>query len=355
MATPHPNRASQTFEGISISLGILTCLAIVSVALRFIQRMRAAGLWWDDWTILGALVFAIGVFINTVVATLPQYGASGYHITEYTIPQLDTWFKIALIGEVLYNFSTALSRISVLLFYRRIFSVDKSFLLFMSVMIFLISSTALAAVFGLIFQDYPAQAQWNVLLAHTSINSEAFYDTTATLNIIYDLAVFILIQRKVWELQLGTSRKALLSFLLLLGAFSIIASILRLAYLITLDFDDVTYSIANAWLWTVIEGVLYIICACLPGVYGLVKTEMETRRGHSDGSSGPSKSTIVTIGSEPKRHRKIRHDYDDYEGRDILHGTNYQVLCEPEAQSDAHQMRALDPVRVRRDFVVSSV
>lgn len=90
----HPNKPSHAFLGVSIATGILTVLATNCVALRFIHRKRTVGLWWDDWTILGALVFGIGVFINTVLSTLPNLGASGYHLTEYTVDGLATWFKV---------------------------------------------------------------------------------------------------------------------------------------------------------------------------------------------------------------------------------------------------------------------
>ncbi|KAI1740422.1 hypothetical protein F4680DRAFT_419403 [Xylaria scruposa] len=354
MDSLHPNKPHPAFLGISIALGVLTLLATICVALRFIHRRKTIELWWDDWTILAALIFCIGVFINTVLATLPSLGAAGYHITQYSVPQLNTWFKIVLAGEVLYNFSSALSRISVLLFYRRIFSVDRYFLIFMRVMIFLIAASSLAAVFGLIFTTNPVEAQWNVLLPHTSINTRAFYDSTAALNIAFDLAVFGLVQRKVWKLQLDKNRKALLSFLLLLGAFSVVASILRLAYLLVLDFNDVTYSLSTAWLWTVVEIVLYVICACLPGVYAFIKSASGSQRTGSSKSTDFSRSTIKTIGSAPTKSRRIRPEFEDYESRNFLDGSNYQVICEPEIES-GYNMRPLDPVRVRRDFEVTSV
>lgn len=85
-------------------------------------------------------------------------------------------------------------------------------------MLFCIAASGIASVFGLIFTDNPVQAQWNVTMPYTSINTKAFYDTTATLNILFDLAVYGLVQHKVWRLKVNSKRKALLSLLLLLGA-----------------------------------------------------------------------------------------------------------------------------------------
>ncbi len=95
MESLHPDKATPEFLGLCIATGVLTALAIVCVTLRFIQRQRTVKLWWDDWTILAALIFVVGIFINTVLATIPSIGASGYHLNQYTIDGLNTWFKVS--------------------------------------------------------------------------------------------------------------------------------------------------------------------------------------------------------------------------------------------------------------------
>lgn len=52
----------------------------------------------------------------------------------------------------------------------------------------------------------------------TSINNKALYDIRAALNIVFDLAVYGLVQHKVWQLKVDFRRKVLLSGLLVLGA-----------------------------------------------------------------------------------------------------------------------------------------
>lgn len=126
--------------------------------------------------------------------------------------------QICLASEVLYNFSIALSRVSVVLFYRRIFSIDGHYSIFTRVMLFCIPASGLAAVIGLICTDDPVRAQWNVLLPHTSINTNAFYEANAAINIVFDLAIYGLVQHKVWHLKVSMDRKILLSLLLLVAA-----------------------------------------------------------------------------------------------------------------------------------------
>lgn len=106
----------------------------------------------------------------------------------------------------------------MLLFYRRIFSVDGVYLWCMRTLIFLVAGSGLASVFGLIFTTNPVQAQWNVLMPHTSINAYLFYLITAGINIAIDVAIYGLIQHQMWNLHADVKRKILLSFLLVLGA-----------------------------------------------------------------------------------------------------------------------------------------
>lgn len=94
--TLHPNRVSYGYLLNNIVSGILTLLAAICVLLRFLHRHRSRDLSWDDWTILGALIFGMGVFIITVLISMPSIGAAGYHITEYTSDQLMVWAKVRL-------------------------------------------------------------------------------------------------------------------------------------------------------------------------------------------------------------------------------------------------------------------
>lgn len=104
----------------------------------------------------------------------------------------------------------------MLLFYRRVFSVDGRFLVFTRIMIALIASSGSASVLGFIFMEYPVRVQ------RTSVNTKAFYVALSVINIGLDLVVFGLVQFKVWRLKMNIKRKTLLSLLLLLAALYVI-------------------------------------------------------------------------------------------------------------------------------------
>ena len=126
--------------------------------------------------------------------------------------------QILLAAEVLYAPGITLSKVSVLLFYRRIFSVDGHFLWFMRTMIFLVVASCIAAIIVLIFQDNPVEAQWHTAMPHTSIKFMPFVLSIAVISIVWDVAILGMVQGKIWRLNLDTKRKLLVSALIVLGA-----------------------------------------------------------------------------------------------------------------------------------------
>lgn len=216
--TLHPDKISHGYLVYDIVACILTFLAAVCVALRFVHRARTNDFRWDDWAILASLVFAVGVLVGTLLISVPSIAGAGYHITTYTIPQLNNYFKLALASDVLYNFSVAGSKASILFFYRRIFSIDGQFLVFMRIIGGLIVANCLAAALGLILSDNPVQAQWNVGMPYTTINGPAFWTTMAVMNIVLDILILGIAQIRVWKLNMSLQRKLLISSLFILGA-----------------------------------------------------------------------------------------------------------------------------------------
>lgn len=75
----------------------------------------------------------------------------------------------------------------MLLFYRRVFSVDGRFLVFTNIMMLLIASSGVTSVLGFIFMEYPIRVQ------RTLVNTKAFYVALSVVNIGLDLAVFSLV------------------------------------------------------------------------------------------------------------------------------------------------------------------
>jgi hypothetical protein len=214
----HPNAVSPGYTKYDIVACVLTFLAAICVALRFAHRSRNRDYALDDWTALASLVFAVGVLIGTILISIPSIAGAGYHITTYTVAQLNNYLKLALASDVLYNFSVAGSKASIVFFYHRIFSIDDHFMIFMRIILVLIVRNCLAAALGLIFADRPVQSQWNVGMPYTFINDRAFWTAMAVVNIVLDMLILGIAQFKVWKLNMSLRRKVLVSFVFMLGA-----------------------------------------------------------------------------------------------------------------------------------------
>ncbi|RYP04515.1 hypothetical protein DL764_004416 [Monosporascus ibericus] len=69
---------------------LANCIQL-AVIMRFLARRLAMSFWWDDWTILGALVFAYGLMTTT--ALVSTVGGAGYHVYEYSMEQLEKFLQ----------------------------------------------------------------------------------------------------------------------------------------------------------------------------------------------------------------------------------------------------------------------
>lgn len=87
------NKPASGEIGFLVVVVILTFLSTIAVALRFLSRRLSNSVSWDDWTSLGALVFAYGYFITFVVGITVAH--AGYHFARFTVQQAVTLFKVS--------------------------------------------------------------------------------------------------------------------------------------------------------------------------------------------------------------------------------------------------------------------
>ncbi|GLA71440.1 hypothetical protein AtubIFM55763_001879 [Aspergillus tubingensis] len=120
---------------------------------------------------------------------------------------------------VIYNVSVGLTKISILLFYRRIFSINKAFLFCNWVVTGLSAGACIAAVSGLIFSTNPVDAQWKFWEPSTTIHNKSFWIAMGAVNILLDVIILILPQPVVWQLKQTRRCRILLSLVFSVGGF----------------------------------------------------------------------------------------------------------------------------------------
>ncbi|KAL3469686.1 hypothetical protein BJX99DRAFT_251807 [Aspergillus californicus] len=266
----------------------MTFLASVFVLLRFLAR-RHNSVQWDDWTCLVSLVVAYSFLAATVL--MVTIGEAGHHVDHYDQRTVQIFVQSYIATDILAAASFSLTKVSILLFYRRIFAIKSAFRKATWVVAGLIFGFFVSTTCGLIFPSNPVEAEWKPWIPRTHIHYKPFWVSFGCINLALDIAVLALPQPLVWGLKMSRRRKIQLSLTFLLGAFVCVTSIIRISVVARLDMDDQTYSLIPVTTWNAVEVTTGIICACLPMMPALFRRLLNHKnRIDSDTTASPKQS-----------------------------------------------------------------
>ena len=127
--------------------------------------------------------------------------------------------KTTVAYGILYCLCVSLIKISILLFYYRLFGVRKAFKYTCYLVLALVICWSIAIVFSNLFQCIPVKAAWIRPYPHSKcINNNASLLGTAVTNVLLDVVILILPMAPVWSLSLTIRQKVTLTAIFLLGA-----------------------------------------------------------------------------------------------------------------------------------------
>ncbi|KAI4212892.1 MAG: hypothetical protein LQ351_004417 [Letrouitia transgressa] len=325
-----------TILGLSIAFPIVSILAVLlRIKARRIKRAKLGG---DDYTILIALVLTIGVTINVLLDSV--LGDLGWH-TQFTSKgaPLDTSAhrahgKAAFALQILVWPCVGLQKISVLLFYKRIF-VSRRFQIIVWCFIGFCVAWTTAFMFAVTFSCTPPRFHWEPKVKFHCINQIRLYTTALATDVVTDGLILLLPVYNVWKLQMRTPQKIVVTGLFLLGGFTTVTGIIRLHFLQYAyaslkqpTFNDVTYNYAPAFYWSIIETNAGILSACLPTLRPIFKdypTSVSFTR--------LIKSFTGSFRSAISSHKEVRLNSLEHSMEKGLTDSDRQVL-------DMHQNRA---------------
>ncbi|ROV88785.1 hypothetical protein VSDG_08967 [Cytospora chrysosperma] len=254
---------------IMIATSILFVFATVAIILRFIARRRAKSIGIDDWVALSSYIFLFSVSVCHYLITGP-YGYAGNPQSEFSALQLKHFLIILYADNICYTCCTVTVKLSITLFLRRVFTTRP-------IRIITAALTAILVVWWItvlcfqIFSCTPVVSFWEFERREHCINTEMFYGGVAISNVLFDFILLFIPIPLVWRLHMTTQRKLSVSFVFVLGGFTIICSIFRTISLGNLDVANETGSIWHTGLWTIIECGIGVICSCLPPMASLFK------------------------------------------------------------------------------------
>ncbi|CAN8099360.1 unnamed protein product [Discula destructiva] len=251
----------------------LYAIALLCFGCRLVARSKKFGgiVWWDDCFFLASFVVLTGVSIGAEVMVIFGMGQDQWQLDDTHITVVLILFYIA---EFAYVIESALTKASIVILYLRIFS-SKNFrwlcwamlgFLVCFALVFLISLLTYCVPFEYVWQ------RWDHRHAGRCINMTAQTYVCAALNIILDVAIFLMPISKLMKLEIDWKAKIGVVLTFMLGLFVTICSIIRLTYLKGwASSTNQTYDYANLAPWSLVELNAGVICACLPGLASLFR------------------------------------------------------------------------------------
>ncbi|RYO36296.1 hypothetical protein AA0113_g9526 [Alternaria arborescens] len=249
----------------TITFGVATILLICRIISR---RMTNVALWLDDyfamvsWVAAAlycgfALYWALVMGLGHVKADIP-------HPAE----EVDEYARFGLfMAEFLYAWSLGMSKLAILCFYWRLFSVSNIrpgiYILGACTIIWLTIRT-----FMTIFHCIPVQAYWNFNIkdAVCTIDPGKFMFGTTLVHLLLEISVLLLPVFQVASLRLRPGQKFAVVAMFMFGIFVCAASIVVLIVAINLNAKttEMSRDVKGVIIWAGTESYLAIISSCLP-------------------------------------------------------------------------------------------
>ncbi|KAI5847041.1 hypothetical protein DFP73DRAFT_543950 [Morchella snyderi] len=253
---------------------VMVSIVFVVVALRYYARVFIAGG-------LGADDVAIGFAVLSFIGSCSLYcfsvktGGFGRHIYDLDSETICNLLKETYIMPILYNVGVFFIKLSLLLFYRRLFGPNR--LLQRLVIIFIIFQViyTVGSTGGLIFICSPVYAWWYVSLRATKcpdfIKTMTIFLSLRAVSVFTDVLVLLLPMKMLWDLKIPVRQKLGLGVVFGLGIMACVTATLRLAYLPRLlTTVDVSWHVIPVAICDVLEQSLGIITASLPALTAII-------------------------------------------------------------------------------------
>lgn len=206
-------------------------IVTVAVVLRLYGRYIAhkAGFWWDDWLSLVALVshscyyprdpllISTQPFVWSICAVSLYWASAGMgkHIDRIPVSRQPELSKLLFVGNLIYNTGLTAVKMSVLLFYVRVFRIVYTYRIFFFITAALILGWFLAINFLVLFACDPPRKSWDPTTPGTCLDSSFTFLGATIPNLLIDLVLLVLPMPMVWKLQTDLGHKVAL-----LGVFA---------------------------------------------------------------------------------------------------------------------------------------
>ncbi|XHG03820.1 hypothetical protein AWENTII_007108 [Aspergillus wentii] len=287
-------------------------LAVIALVVRtwtriFIVRNFRS----DDYLMITSLILSIA--LTGVTLDMLNYGL-GRHMWDVPLAHLTPYFlKLNVIAAILYCAATGFTKVSVLIFYLRIFP-SRSFHISVWTIVFIAVAYNVASVLANVFSCTPIAKAWDLTIEHgICMNRPVFYFANAGLGIFTDFATTL--ATTVADASTTEDCRWLYSgngmfvsvtnldrpFQSLIDHSVGIVSCVRLASLyVLMNSTDLTWATTDALWWCTIELNLGIVGGCVTAMRPFVRRYFPRLLGLSSADYSSSRPTGHPLNSIPR-------------------------------------------------------
>lgn len=294
----------------------MICLTVPCIAIRLFTRLKiskSAG--WDDWVALVGAMFTVGFSgYSIALFKLPGNGPHIWNVpaSVYLDPS-SRYFLRMLFTQILYTISAAIIKLSLLLFYGRLFAMG-----FARYFIYG-GAVALTTLYTLLLFLIVGYCARNPSLLDTKGSCYAKGGNVGWaltgVNIFSDFYILAIPLFILKNLKMSGKKKIAVGGIFLMGIFATVASILTLYFRIKATRGtDVSWEIVPAATCTILELNLGVICSCLPSFAALVKYRTGLTNKGSSYANRSSKRRIIdpnNTSSKASSNIAIKEQYND--------------------------------------------
>ncbi|KAI2615210.1 hypothetical protein GGR54DRAFT_632309 [Hypoxylon sp. NC1633] len=346
-----------------VGTGVLFIIVpILTVGLRFYARlMSSAKLGIDDWVAIPSMVICIGLSVTQIIATTA--GGLGTHqiLVDGQIAhteQLYVYEKTKYTYQLLGTIGLWVIKLSVLLFYRRIFTLRASRIV-NNVFIGLTVAWGIAFTFAVAFQCTPVSTLWNQFeleYGAACIKVQPFYLSVAISDLLLDVLICVIPIPHVVGLKMPLRQKVAVIGIFLLGSVVVAIGITRaviFGWVISFTtaqplvyFTDITWYTAGTLFWHLVENVVGLLGCCLPTYAPIFKSLLQKRK--SMNASGDSSGL-----SSNKRARQSQHRQNLDDQYPLVHVTGPAQGSSHTFDNYTHETIPKDRIVVDKSFHVA--
>ncbi|KAH7037026.1 uncharacterized protein B0I36DRAFT_282683 [Microdochium trichocladiopsis] len=218
-------------------------------------------------------------------------------------------------GEWVYAVAIFFTKMSLLLFYLRVFPVRNIRIQVYVLMGCLVTYSILAVAVSC-NQCRPVWGAWEYWHGEADISCldrNALGWASAVVNMSLDIAIIVLPLRPLSKLAMSKRKKAQVIIMFMVGTFVTVVSIVRLQSLIHFSHStNPTWDYREMGYWSQIEVHVGNVCACMPATYSLLKKALPSIMGSSGVKSKDTMQSDDTGGylSHSSKPTRIKEDHE---------------------------------------------